>query len=295
MILQNLSQPKIIDKKNNSATIEIEGLYPGYGTTIGNSLRRVIFSSLEGSAVTQVKIKGVNHEFSTIPGVLEDIVVIIMNLKEMRFKQYSEEPQKASLKIKGEKKVTASDFKFPTQLEAANPDCHICTLTDKKAEVEMEIQVEKGIGYEPIENRKRQGKKEIGVILVDAIFSPIKRVNFKVENMRVGDRTDYDKLFIEIETDGTILPEKAFGQSAQLLAEQFSFLGSIFQEDKKSLADLKISEKVMSILKENKIKKIDDLLKKNEGALLDLPGLGEKAVKEIKKALKKENLELSHE
>ncbi len=288
MILQNLSKPKIINKKDNLAIIEIEGLYPGYGTTIGNSLRRVLLSSLEGSAITQVKIKGVSHEFSTIPRVLEDIIVIMMNLKGIRFKQYDNEPQIASLKIKGEKKVLASDFKCPSQIEIINPDYHILTLTDKKAEIEMEIQVEKGMGYESVENRKKQNKKDIGIILVDAIFSPVRRVNFKVENMRVGERTDYDKLFLEVETDGTILPEEAFVESTKILSEQFSFLG---QKEKKA-EELDLPAKTMNVLKENNINNIEDLVAKTEDEILNISGLGEKAVKDIKKLLKKKNLEL---
>ncbi|MDD5606347.1 MAG: DNA-directed RNA polymerase subunit alpha [Candidatus Pacebacteria bacterium] len=292
MILQNTKEPKIIDQKNNSAVIEIQGLYPGYGTTIGNSLRRVMISSLQGSAITQVKIKGVNHEFSTIPGVLEDVIVLIMNLKQMRFKQYDSEPQTAFLKVKGERKVLASDFKYPTQVEIINPDCHIFTLTDKKAEVEMEIQIEQGIGYEPVENRKTQKKKEIGVILVDAIFSPIKKINFKVENMRVGEKTDYEKLSIEIETDGTILPEQVFTKACTILAEQFSFLGQTFKEQENGLQELKLSDKLSKALEQNNIKTINDLMGITEQDVLKIPGLGEKAVKDIKKALKKKKLEL---
>lgn len=213
---------KIINKKDNWACFEIEALYPGYGITVGNSLRRVLLSSLSGAAVTQVKIKGVQHEFSTIPGVLEDVVNIVMNLKQMRFKMHSDEPQKAVLKIKGEKKVKGSDFKIPTQVELVNKSCHIATLTSKKADLEMEIQIEKGIGYEPVERRKKQKKLEIGAIPIDAIFTPIKRVSYKVENMRVGERTDFDRLFLEIETDGTIMPKQAFSQATEILVKHFS-------------------------------------------------------------------------
>ena len=225
--------PKIIEKKGNWALFEIEGLYPGYGTTIGNSLRRVLLSSLPGAAVTQVKIKGIQHEFSTIPGVLEDVITIMMNLKKMRFRLYSEEPQKATLKVKGEKEVKASDFKYPTQVEIVNKSCHIATLTDKKAELEMEIQIEKGIGYEPVEMRKKNKKAEIGVLPVDAIFTPIKRVNFRTENMRVGERTDYDRLFLEVETDGTISPVMAFFQASEILLKHYS----LFEEVLKGLVE----------------------------------------------------------
>lgn len=226
-------QPKIISKKDNWACFEIEGLYPGYGLTIGNSLRRVLLSSLTGAAVTQMKIKGVQHEVSTIPGVLEDVVIIIMNLKQMRFKAFTDEPQKATLKIKGEKEVKGSDFKFPSQVELMNKSCHIATLTDKKAVLEIEIQIEKGIGYEPVERRKTQKKLEIGVIPIDSIFTPMKRVSYKVENMRVGERTDFDRITMEIETDGTVTPEDAFSQASEILVKQFSLLNETFRKEEK--------------------------------------------------------------
>jgi len=226
--------PKVINKKDNWAQFEIQGLYPGYGITVGNSLRSVLFSSLEGAAITQVKIKGVQHEFSTMPGVLEDIIMIVMNLKKLRFKMHSDEPQRASLKIKGEKKVKASDFKIPTQLELENKSAHIATLTNSKSELEMEIQVEKGIGYEPVERRKQQKKLEIGVIPIDAIFTPVKRVSYKIENMRVGERTDFDRLNLEIETDGTITPEDAFFQASDLLVKHFSLIGDSFKPIEKT-------------------------------------------------------------
>jgi DNA-directed RNA polymerase subunit alpha len=223
-------KPKIISKKDNWACFEIEALYPGYGVTVGNSLRRVLLSSLQGAAVTQMKIKGVGHEFTTIPGVLEDVIIIMMNLKQMRFKIHSDEPQKAVLKVKGEKEIKGADFKLPTQVELVNKDCHIATVTDKKTDFEMEITIEKGIGYEPVSRRRKKDKLEIGVVPVDAIFSPIKRVSYKVENMRVGERTDFDRLNLEIETDGTIDPEAAFFAASQVLVKHFALLEETFQE-----------------------------------------------------------------
>jgi len=300
-------KPKIINKKENLATFEIEGLYPGYGVTIGNSLRRVLFSSLSGAAVTQVKIKGVQHEFSTINGVLEDVIVIMMNLKQMRFKIYTDEPQKATLKIKGEKEIKGSDFKIPSQIELINKSCHIATLTDKKTELEMEIQIEKGIGYEPVERRKKKEKLGIGVIPLDAIYTSIKRVSFKVENMRVGERTDFDRLNLEIETDGTISPEEAFFKASEILVKHFSLLTETFvpklasvkitadkEEDllKTKIEDLKLSNRTLSALSNNNIKNIGGILKKSEKTLLGLEGIGETGVKEIKKALKKIGTEL---
>lgn len=213
--------PKIVKKEGNKAIFEIEGLYPGYGITLGNSLRRVLLSSLEGAAVTQMKIKGVSHEFSTIPGVLEDVITIMLNLKQLRFKLFTPEPQKATLKVKGEKEVKGADFLLPAQVELANKNCHIATLTSKSAELEIEIQIEKGMGYSPRDSRQKE-KLEIGTIPLDAIFTPIKRVSYKIENMRVGERTDFDRLFLEVETDGTITPEEAVLQACEILVKHFS-------------------------------------------------------------------------
>lgn len=213
--------PKIIKKEDDTALFEIEPLYPGYGITVGNSLRRVLLSSLEGAAATQVKIKGVSHEFSTIPGVLEDVIQITLNLKQLRFKVFSDEPQKASLRVKGEKEVKGKDFDLPSQVELVNKDCHIATLTQKSSELELEIKIEKGVGYSPTEMRKKE-KLEIGAIPLDAFFTPVRRVSYRIENMRVGERTDYDRLFLEIKTDGVITPEAAFFRATEILVNHFS-------------------------------------------------------------------------
>lgn len=247
-------QPKVAKKEKNLAIFEIEALYPGYGVTVGNSFRRVLLSSLEGAAATKVKIKNVSHEFSTIPGISEDVILLMLNLKQMRFKVFGEEPQTATLKVKGEKEAKGSDFEFPSQVELVNPDCHIATLTSKSSELEMEITIEKGIGFQPREAREKpllpgKGKLEIGVIPLDAIFTPIRRVSFRVENMRVGERTDFDKLFLEVETDGTILPETAFGRSAEILVKHFSLFEEAFKKEeipptfKVSKEKVKVSEK----------------------------------------------------
>lgn len=214
---------KVTQKDKNQAIFQIDGLYPGYGVTIGNSLRRVLLSSLEGVAVTEVKIKGVSHEFSTIPGVLEDVIMIILNLKNLRFKIYEGTVQKVELKVKGEQEVRGSDFKIFPQIELANPDLHILTITDKKTEISMELTIEKGIGYEPKDHRKIK-KAEIGAIAMDAIFTPIKNVNFQVENMRVGERTDFDRLSVQIETDGTITPKEAFYNAVDILIKHFALI-----------------------------------------------------------------------
>jgi DNA-directed RNA polymerase subunit alpha len=230
-------QPKIIEKKENWTRFEIAGLWPGYGVTVGNSLRRVLLSSLPGAAVTQMKIKGVPHEFSTIPGILEDVILIMQNLKQLRFRIYSDEPQKAHLKVKGEQEVKGSNFELPSTVELVNKNTYLTTLTAKSAELEMEIQVEKGIGYSPRETRKKE-KLEIGAIPLDAIFTPVKRVSYKIENMRVGERTDFDRLFLEIETDGTITPEAAFSEASEILVKHFSLFTEAFAKVEKKKSSL---------------------------------------------------------
>ena len=245
---------KIIKKEKDKATFEIEALYPGYGVTIGNSLRRVLLSSLEGAAITQVKIKNVSHEFSTIPNVFEDVINILLNLKQLRFKIFTKESQKAVLKIKGEKNVSGSDFKLPTQLDLVNKEAHIATLTDKKASLEIEIQVEKGIGYMPKEAMKKE-KLEVGVILLDAIFTPVQRVSFKIENMRVGKRTDFDRLFLEIETDGTISPQEAFSKASEILLNHFNLFTRTYKEKTSLISEKKIKKTEEKSTKEKKHEK----------------------------------------
>ena len=229
------SEPKVISTEGNVGVFEIEGLYPGYGVTVANSLRRVLLSSLEGAAPTQVKIKGIPHEFSTLEGVKEDAVMILLNLKQLKFAIHSEEPQTVTLKVKGEKKITASDLKVPSQLEIISKDAPIAELTSKSSELELELIVEKGTGYEPAGDRKK-GKEEIGVIALDAIYTPVVKVKTDVKNMRVGERTDFDRLTIEIETDGTIAPEAALHQASEILVQQF---GAVADSTKEVVEELK--------------------------------------------------------
>jgi DNA-directed RNA polymerase subunit alpha len=212
------------DKENkNKGTIIIEPCYPGYGTTWGNAIRRVLLSSLEGGAVVGVKIKGVKHEFSTIPFVKEDVLEIILNLKQLRLKIFTDEEVRLYLSAQGEKKVYAKDIEKDARVEIVNPDLLIATLTDKKAKLEMEIFVRKGRGYVPVEERKGE-ERELGKILIDSIFSPIKTVGLKIENVRVGEKTNYDRLILPIETDGTITPVEAFLKAVEMLKDQFSYL-----------------------------------------------------------------------
>lgn len=279
--------PKILEKKGNFAKFEIEGLYPGYGVTIGNSIRRVLLSSLPGAAITQVKIKGVQHEFSTIPWVFEDVVNILLNLKQLRFKLHTSEPQTGTLKVKGEKKVEGADFQLPSEVEILNKDVHVATLTDKKAELEMEILVEKGLGYEPVERRKKQ-KMEIGVFALDAIFTPVRKVAYRVENMRVGERTDFDRLHVELETDGTIAPEEAFFQACQILVDHFSLFSKSFQKEVEKaqepkpaggprdirITELKLSTRTRNALLKGGIAKVGDILQAKEAGISKLRGIG---------------------
>jgi len=310
------SQPKIIKKDKDRAIFKIEGLYPGYGITIGNSLRRVLLSSLEGAAVTKVKIKGVQHEFSTISGVMEDVIDICQNLKRLKFKIYSPEPQKASLKVSGEREVTGEDFDLSSQLELVNKSEHIATITNKNTSLEMEIQIEFGKGYVPAEQMKERKKLSAGEIQLDAIFSPVIKVAFHVENMRVGERTDFNKLELDVITDGTASPEEVLVKASEILVKHFSLVSDEFSEEKKSkkkkkkkeqkqekadveesstkisVEDMKLSSRTTNALLSNSIKTIGDILEKTEKTLLEIDGMGDKGIKEIKKALKKLGLEL---
>ncbi len=309
--------PKVTQKnlpggrQGKAAVFEIEGLYPGYGVTIGNALRRVLLSSLQGVAVTEVKIKGAPHEFSTMQGILEDTIMVILNIKNLRFRIHEGEIHRLQLSVKGEKAVTGKDFKLPPQVDLANPEIHIATITDKKTELDIEIQIEKGVGYEPKDQRKTK-KGEIGAIALDAIFTPIKNVNYQVENMRVGDRTDFDKLSLEIETDGTITPEEAFFETCDILLKHFNVIfegkpqreqeakageaeGERAQEadaTKTNIEELKLTGRTLNALLKNNIKTVGGILRKSEKSLQELDGMGDKAISEIKRKLKKLGLEL---
>ncbi len=217
---------KKVSETDTEGRFEIEGLYTGYGITMGNALRRVLFSSLPGAAVTQFKIKGVQHEFSTIPNVIEDVVEIGLNLKKVRFRAHTDEPQTLTLKVKGERAVTAADIESNAEVEVINPGAHIANLSSKSAELEMELTVERGLGYVPVEARKSD-KLPIGTMAIDASFSPVVKANFSVENMRVGDRTDYNRLIITLATDGSITPSSALHKAANILKDHFDKVSSV--------------------------------------------------------------------
>ncbi len=224
---ENLNIKKVSEDEKKGVFV-LEGLYTGYGITLGNALRRVCLSSLPGAAITQIKIKGIDHEFSVIEGMMEDVIQFTLNLKKVRFKFYAEEPQVLYLKAKGEKEVKAGDIEQNAFVKVVNPDLILATLTDKKAELDVELTVEKGLGYVPVEFRKNE-RLNIGTIFLDAVFSPIVNFAFKVENMRVGERTDYNRLILEIETDGTILPSEALRKACHILEDHFKKISEVFE------------------------------------------------------------------
>jgi len=315
-------KPKITEKGENRATFEIEACHPGYGITLGNAFRRILLSSLPGAAIIDVKIQGVQHEFSTIPYVTEDVIQIILNLKQVRFKLQTDGPVSARIKVKGKKEITAGDIQTATGLEVVNKDAHIATLTDKKAELEMEVKVDAGLGYSPSESRKKK-KLEVGKITIDAIFSPVRRANYKIEDMRVGDKTNYNRLTFDIETDGTITPKEAFLKAGQILVKQFKVFTLLEKKGKKKavktksataekkkpvtkktvsktaaevakqkVSDLKISPRVVAALEVAGLKTAAGLIRKSEDDLKKIEGLGGKSVIEIKRAIGKLGLTL---
>lgn len=247
--LSDSAQIKIVNETKTEGTFEVEGLYAGYGLTIGNALRRVLLSSLPGAAITQIKIKGVGHEFTTIPNITEDVVEISLNLKNIRLQIFTDEPQVLRLKVKGEKKVTARDIEENSMVKVITPDIHIATLNGKKAEFEMEITVEKGLGYAPAETRQA-GKLGIGSIAIDAIFTPVVSVNYSIKNMRVGERTDYNNLHLKVITDGTIKPSQAMRKASNILKDHFEKISAVAITDEDTISETEVKKK--------KIKKLAD-------------------------------------
>ena len=306
------SKPTPVHEEGSMGVYEIEGLYPGYGHTLGNSLRRIILSSLPGAALTSLKIDGVLHEFSTLEGMKEDVITLILNLKKVRVKLHSDEPQTITLSIKGAKKVTAGDITTNGAVDILNPDQYICELTDKNATLNAEMKIEMGLGYLPKEAIQKD-KVEIGTIALDAAFTPIRRVNYEVETMRVGDRTDYNRLKITIETDGTLTPRSAVENAIEIMIHQLKAIigfkeeeiireevpeeasvaseggesdGSVDTEFLKTRIDsLDLSARTQNALNGANIRTVGGLVRKKEEDLMGIDGLGEKGVQEIKRAL----------
>ncbi|HEY4526969.1 MAG TPA: DNA-directed RNA polymerase subunit alpha [Candidatus Paceibacterota bacterium] len=305
------SKPRVVSESERSGTYEIDGLYPGYGYTLGNSLRRIILSSLPGAAVTHVKIPGVAHEFSTIEGVKEDVVTILLNIRRIRFKLLTDEPQTITLSLKGPATVTAADLKLPGQVEVLNPEQHIAEVTGKVT-LEIELSAERGLGYIPKEAHQKE-RVDIGTIALDAIFSPIRRVNYEVENMRVGDRTDFNRLRILVETDGTIAPREALEHSIETMIHQLKSIVGFREEERESMqptsaemgrteksdknapmdsemlktriTELNLPQRVEMALDNASIRTVGGLVRKREDDLLAIEGLGQKGLQDIKRAL----------
>lgn len=307
-----IEKPRIecveINEKKDYARFVVEPLESGYGITLGNSLRRVLLSSLPGAAVTSVKIEGVLHEFSSIPGVMEDVTDIILNLKMLALKVHSDEPQVVWLEATSEGEVTAADIQLNSDVEILNPELHIATL-DSGAKLSMEITVEKGRGYRPSEKNRKE-EHVIGVIPVDSIFSPIKKVNYTVSDTRVGQITDYDKLTLEVWTDGTILPDEAVSLSAKILNDHFKLfigltekIGDVEimvekeEEEKDKILDMSIEELDFSVRSYNCLKRagintVGELIQKTEEEMMKVRNLGKKSLEEVDEKLKSLGLSL---
>lgn len=297
------TKPRIVNEDGNTGVYEIDGLYPGYGHTLGNSLRRIILSSIPGAAVTAVKIDGVAHEFSTISGVKEDVIQIILNLKKVRLKIADDQSHTLTLSVKGQKTVTAADIEVPGQVEILNPSQHIAEITDKSGKIEMELTVDTGLGYVPKEITQKE-RVDIGTIALDAIFTPIRRVNYEVENMRVGDRTDFNRLRVMIETDGTLSAREALERAITVMIQQLKAIVG-FKEDepvssaesealdnearedimKTRIESLELSTRTANALTNAGIRTIGGLARKTAEDILAVEGVGEKAVEELKQAL----------
>jgi DNA-directed RNA polymerase subunit alpha len=306
------SKPKIIKEEDTHGIFEVDGLYPGYGHTLGNSLRRVILSSIPGVAITSIAIDGVKHEFSTIEGVKEDVISIILNLKKVKFKMFDDEALSLTIKAKGPKVVTSAMITCPSQAEIVNKDVNLFEITGNK-EVSIEFTIEKGLGYVPREMIAKN-KAEIGNIVLDASFTPIRRVSYEVENMRVGDRTDYNRLRLNIETDGSISARDAFDSSIKTMINQLqSIVGfrefslneesasedtenenNIIEESetelendtlKKSVEDIGLSTRTVNTLIAGSVKTVGGLIRKTPETLNELDGMGDKGISEIKEAL----------
>jgi DNA-directed RNA polymerase subunit alpha len=309
------SKLSIVSEVGTKGVYEIDGLYPGYGHTLGNSLRRIILSSLTGSAITSIKIDGVDHEFSVIDGVKEDVITILLHLKQVRFRLNTDEPQKVTLHVKGPKQITASDIEAGGQVEVLNDDLYIAEITGKVT-LSIEMTVEKGLGFIPKEMHQKT-KNEVGVISLDAIFTPIRRVAYEVENMRVGDKTNHNRLRMTIETDGTLTPREALEKAITIMVEQlqaivgFTISQKVLEKEvekeeskkdekeeplkgesneftdilKTRIDTLDLSTRTLNALTGANIRTIGGIARKKKEDLLEIEGIGDKGIQEIKKVL----------
>ncbi len=308
MNFRSLVKPKSIESvgqlSETYGKFVIEPYEKGFGTTIGNALRRVMLSSIEGTAVVGVRISGVTNEFSTIPGVIEDVVEILLNIKDLTLCSSNPEQTRVFIKKKGKGPVTAGDIQGSSDIEVLNPDQHILTITDNNLELYMELIVERGIGYVPSGDFEDKFNDEIDIMPVDAIFTPIKRVNYHVENARVGQSTDYDKLILEIETDGSVRPEEAMAFAAKIVKDyMIQFINFEEQDDEveeeeenstnsqiiemldNSIEELELSVRAYNCLRNANIKTLYELCSKTDGEMLKTKNFGRKSLDEIKKVL----------
>ncbi|MFA6355365.1 MAG: DNA-directed RNA polymerase subunit alpha [Candidatus Paceibacterota bacterium] len=321
------SKLSIVSEVDTKGVYEIDGLYPGYGHTLGNSLRRIILSSLSGAAITTLKIDGVDHEFSTMDGIKEDVITILLHLKQVRFRLLTDEPQTVKLSVKGPKIVTAADIKVSGQVEILNKDLYIAEVTSKES-LSIEMTVEKGLGFVPKDVHQKE-KNNVGIISLDAIFTPIRRVAYEVENMRVGDKTNHNRLRMTIETDGTLTPREALEKSIVIMVEQLQSIigftvaqrqsiinekeevtskatkkeegkededkseGNEFTDILKTRIDtLGFSTRTLNALTDANIRTIGGVARKKKEDLLEIDGIGDKGIQEIKKVLGEYNITL---
>jgi len=300
--LLEITLPRIKNTKTqgNYASYDIEPLEAGYGMTLGNALRRVLLSSLPGAAVTSIRIDGVQHEFQDVPNVTEDVTEIVLNVKKLRLRSFSDHPVSMRLEVSGERVVTAADILAPSTVEIVNPDLYIATLDNDDARLEMELVVETGKGYVPADSKEDQ---PIGVIPVDAIYTPVQKVNYTVEHTRVGQITNYDKIILEIWTDSTITPDEALRQSADILVRHFTQLANyravLIEPEKAPLSSIPIPPKIYetpieeldlsvrayNCLKRSNITRVGQVLSMNEDDLLGVRNFGEKSLQELREKL----------
>lgn len=311
------SKPRIVSEEEFRGVYEVDGLYPGYGHTLGNSLRRIILSSLPGAAITHVKIDGVKHEFETISGVKEDVITILLNIKRIRLVSHADDPITIRLKKTGTGAVTAADIDAPSQVEVLSPEQPICEITNKSTSIDIEMTVEKGLGYVAREVHQKE-KVEIGTIALDAVFTPIRRANYEVENMRVGDRTDYNRLRVLVETDGSISPREALESAIEIMIHQLKaiigFQEPVASEPEETTAEttavgetdevdpdvlktrietLDLTPRTQSALEAASIRTVGGLVRKKKDDILALDGIGPKGVEEITDLLKKMGVSLN--
>jgi DNA-directed RNA polymerase subunit alpha len=305
LIENMMAKVEVLHTSDDLGRFQVEPLERGFGLTLGNALRRVLLSSLPGAAVTQVKVDGVYHEFATVPGVKEDTTELVLNLKQLRLKSFSDQPAQLRLMASGPGIITASDLIYPSEIEIVNPELYIASLDNAEARLELELTVEKGIGYLASDGREAPA---LGVIPVDAIFTPVRRVNYQVENTRVGARTDLDRLIIEIQTDGTLAPMDALVQAASLLMEQFSVFAELHQPTRRAdrgalatgsvpshvldmpIEQLDLSQRTYNCLKRSQITKVGQVLQMSEDELLSLRNFGQKSLEELRDRLREHDL-----